>query len=50
MSSTAANTVHLSDPALPQPVSRTFPSLANRNFRLLLSGRRSTGTARGTRS
>lgn len=44
MSSTAANTVHLSDPALPQHVSRTFPSLANRNFRLLLSGLLISGT------
>ncbi len=44
MSSTAANTVHLSDPALPQQVSRTFPSLANRNFRLLLSGLLISGT------
>jgi MFS family permease len=44
MSSTAANTVHLSDPALPQHVSRTFPSLANRNFRLLLSGLLVSGT------
>ena len=44
MSSTAANTVHLSDPALPQHVSRTFPSLTNRNFRLLLSGLLISGT------
>ncbi|NYG05755.1 MFS family permease [Phycicoccus badiiscoriae] len=44
MSSTATNTVHLSDPALPHQVSRTFPSLANRNFRLLLSGLLISGT------
>lgn len=44
MSSTAANTVHLSDPTLPQHVSRTFPSLANRNFRLLLTGLLISGT------
>jgi MFS family permease len=44
MSSTASNTVHLSDPALPKHVSRTFPSLANRNFRLLLSGLLISGT------
>jgi MFS family permease len=44
MSSTDANPVHL--PKLPaaQGFSRTFPSLENRNFRLLLSGLLVSGT------
>jgi MFS family permease len=44
MSSAADNTVHLAQPSLPEHRSRTFGSLANRNFRLLLSGLLISGT------
>ena len=44
MSSTDAATVRIARPLLPQHFSRTFPSLANRNFRLLLSGLLVSGT------
>ena len=44
MSSTDAASVRISTPLLPQHFSRTFPSLANRNFRLLLSGLLLSGT------
>jgi MFS family permease len=44
LSSTDAASVRLARPLLPQHFSRTFPSLANRNFRLLLSGLLVSGT------
>jgi MFS family permease len=44
LSSTDAASVRISTPFLPQLFSRTFPSLANRNFRLLLSGLLLSGT------
>ncbi|GAB3446438.1 MFS transporter [Phycicoccus ginsengisoli] len=44
MSSTDAASVRIARPLLPQHFSRTFPSLANRNFRLLLSGLLVSGT------
>lgn len=44
MSSTDAASVRIAKPLLPQHFSRTFPSLANRNFRLLLSGLLVSGT------
>lgn len=44
MSSSDAAAVHIARPLLPQHFSRTFPSLANRNFRLLLAGLLVSGT------
>lgn len=44
MSSTDAASVRIARPLLPQHFSRTFPSLANRNFRLLLTGLLVSGT------
>ena len=44
MSSTDAASVRIARPLLPQHFSRTFPSLENRNFRLLLSGLLVSGT------
>ena len=44
MSSAAFHSVHLPKLTLPQGISRTFPSLENRSFRLLLSGLLVSGT------
>lgn len=44
MSSAASAPVHFPKLTLPQGLSRTFPSLENRNFRLLLSGLLVSGT------
>jgi MFS family permease len=44
MSSAAFHSVHLPKLPLPQGISRTFPSLENRSFRLLLSGLLVSGT------
>ncbi|GAB3085069.1 MFS transporter [Pedococcus soli] len=44
MSSAASAPVHFPKLTLPQGFSRTFPSLENRNFRLLLSGLLVSGT------
>lgn len=44
MSSSDAASVHLAKPLLPRHFSRTLPSLANRNFRLLLGGLLISGT------
>ncbi len=44
MSSAASAPVHFPKLTIPQGLSRTFPSLENRNFRLLLSGLLVSGT------
>src|SRR5689334_13447035 len=44
LSSTDVASVRISTPLLPHHFSRTFPSLANRNFRLLLTGLLVSGT------
>jgi len=44
LSSSDAASVRIARPLLPQHFSRTFPSLANRNFRLLLGGLLVSGT------
>lgn len=44
MTTTDAASVQIAKPLLPHHLSRTFPSLANRNFRLLLTGLLVSGT------